>query len=256
MNRNVWGRSLIFGLTSLAVVGSLPAQLINGDFETPNISSQGTVFSPGGAQYLTVNTGAPTLTGWAVGGSTIDIVRQGTDYQAYDGSQFLDLAGTPGPGNISQTLTLLAGTGYQLTFAYANNPGSGTRNLDVAVTSVGGSMMGDLYTGSFQRLDTNTTANLGWTVTTVFFTTPAGGGNVTLFFGDQGGGNAGIFLDGVTVAVPEPGTWLAGGLAMVGCGAFVARRRRSRLGSSALCARTARGTAPPTLGSRRRQRWR
>ncbi len=196
--------------------------VLNFDFETPNISSTGTPFGTG-AFYQTLNAGSPVLTSWTIGGSTIDIVRQGTDYLAFSGAQYVDLAGSPGPGSVSQVFSVPAAGTYLLSFAIANNPGIGTSTVNVSVSDTSGSLFANTYN------HTGSTANaLGWTFTTVPFIATAPG-NITINFADPTGGNAGTFLDDVTVvaAVPEPTTVAAGAL-LLGMVGLRLRRRAAK----------------------------
>src|SRR4051794_8493864 len=100
-----------------AVAAPARAQVIqNGSFESPVVTSGSvtTVTGPG-------NT--PGLPGWTVGPNSVDVVAPGAGTApAANLRQYLDLDGTPGPGQISQTFTTVPGLGYMMSFSYANNP--------------------------------------------------------------------------------------------------------------------------------------
>ena len=97
------------GLTLVALlfaIGTFPAfaDIVNGGFEDPNISSSGnyylTVYSPNADAVCSQTPSVQIITGWTVTGCSVDIVR-GPSW-AHSGSQGIDLAGTPGPGGVEQ----------------------------------------------------------------------------------------------------------------------------------------------------------
>lgn len=79
-------------LASVVLVAALcaaPARaqqlIVNGGFELPAL--------PPGTPYLTVS--GSSMPGWTISPGTIDIVRD--LWPAFEGSQSIDLSGTPGP---------------------------------------------------------------------------------------------------------------------------------------------------------------
>lgn len=197
---------------------SAQANLVtNGSFEDPTTGS-----------YTHIGVGSPALTGWTVSGAPgtgVDVVTQSLLGAAYDGAQYVDLAGSPGPGTISQTLATVVGQLYQLTFAYSSNwqGGLSTKQATVSVLDGFTSLYSDTLSHSGSSL-----SNLDWQVVTTTFT--ATSASTTLQFDSISGGSWGILVDAVSVdavtsPVPEPGSLALAGIA--GIGAFFARRRKA-----------------------------
>ncbi len=191
--------TIVAALSALSLAagsaGAATNLLADGDFEA---------FGPVSG-YTTVNGGA-ALGAWTVGGTSIDLI-QGA-YNAISGVS-IDLAGSPGPGSLSQSFTAQAGHSYLLSFDLSNNGGS---QMDV---TFGGT------TTTFTPTSTTTPYSLAWTA--------AASGLQAVVFDSVQGGNGGPVLDNVVLtvtAVPEPGTYalLLSGLLAVG---FVARRRQA-----------------------------
>jgi choice-of-anchor C domain-containing protein len=182
-------------LALLALATSAPAALItNGSFEDPALSS---------GYYLTINTGSSALTGWNVGGTSVDIVRGGNWYNPGDGgSQGVDLAGTPGPGSVYQLVNTAVGTSYRLSFFASSNADQGN--------SMNGSLL--LYWGGSLRATLSTPAPGTWTEYT--FTLDGLGANTRLEFASNNSSNInqGALIDMVSLhAVPIPAAvWLLG----------------------------------------------
>jgi choice-of-anchor C domain-containing protein len=178
--------------TSLALAFSAnAATILNGSFE------DGT--APGG--FTTVGAGETAITGWTVGGNSVDYI--GSYWTAQDGSRSIDLAGN-GIGMISQTLATIAGQAYRVSFWVARNPDGG---LNPRTGFVG-------WNGSNSQFSFNnpnsTLTNMGWEQRS--FTFAATGTSTTLSFAADPATSAGAFgaaLDNVVIAaVPEPATWL------------------------------------------------
>jgi len=198
-------------LAGLSVSGAASAAnlLTNGGFEAPNV---------GGAGYynLGIDHAVPAAFAWTVS-NNVDIVTYGAGYAPTTpagggGLQAIDLVGYGNAGGVSQTFATVAGQTYQLSFDYSHNPGIGGAS---ALVSVAG--------GSFQIA--NNDAADGWLHYSGTFL--ATGANTTLSFDNlTGGGNAGVYLDNVSVtggAVPEPATWA---LMLTGFGLAGATLRR------------------------------
>lgn len=189
--------------TTLALASALshaaPVNLlVNGDFEA-NI---GNVASGG---YTKVSAGSSLITGWTVGLNSVDLIRNA--YGSID-SVSIDLAGSPGPGSLSQTFSVLEGMTYELEFDYFRN-GSGTAltlifgGLDPIILSAPSAIVRD-QTYRWTALSTGTAS--------VAFS--------------SGGGNGGPTLDNVSVmAVPVPQT---ASLVLVAFAAMAAVSRRRR----------------------------
>ncbi len=214
--------------TAFAAAPAQAANLIvNGGFEDPAINSFFQNFGPG-------STG---ITGWTVdaftpfggSGGNVDIVNglftPGGPSPANDGVQFLDLVGFGMVGSIYQVINTVAGQSYTLNFAYSHNLFSN----DPSASAIFG-----IYNGTFGPLlapfqpfshNTGTSTNLDWRNASFSFV--ASSGQTTIAFGNvTGGSNAGVLIDSVSVAVPEPAAWamMIAGFGLVG-GAV--RRRKS-----------------------------
>ncbi len=180
--------------------------IVNGGFEANQGITTGyyNVGAPGAGDHA-----IPTGFGWSVPTNNVDIIS----YSSYGpapvngGNYGLDLVGYGSTGEISQSFSTVAGKTYNVSLAYAANPGFNGAQADVLVNGGGiGSVTG--------------TAGVWQTFTSSFVGT---GGVVTFAINETLGGNSGgVFLDNVSVtAVPEASTWammLAGfaGLGFVG----------------------------------------
>jgi choice-of-anchor C domain-containing protein len=191
-------------IAALFAAGSASAveMINNGDFEAYTNSV------PNGG-YAMVANGSNAITGWTVGGVSVDQILN--SYNSISGVS-IDLLGTPGPGVISQSFNYTANTTYTLSFQLTHNPYAG-----------GGAMMYADFFGTQYQYD----GMLPLQTVTLNFTTGNAAGNTTLSFGSIGGdGYSGAVIDNVSVAaaVPEPETY-----AMLGAGlgllAFVSRRK-------------------------------
>lgn len=237
-------KKVICVFVALAMLAALPQAnasiVVNGGFD-----SYAGALSDGFYQHIpngTAQGGSAALPGWGVGFSTIategnsgvDLVRTDSapsDFTpAANGNQYVDLNGTPGPGNIYQVLTTVPGQLYSLRFASASTIDSaglygvwdggffddlGDAGTPlVALAAMAASSSGDpldwQYTEtSFVAQSTETIIGFGQ------FAPPSG--------------NQGIFVDDVSVnVIPEPGTifvWSLLGLTATGLSCN--RRRRS-----------------------------
>jgi choice-of-anchor C domain-containing protein len=168
----------------------------NGGFETPVIPGTYQAYSSG-----------QTFGGWTVSLNSIDVVRS---WQNAEGSQSLDMGGSPGPGEIYQDLATTTGQEYSLQFAMAGDPyWVGIKEMKVYW---GGSLIDDLIFDTTGHTD----QNMGWQYHAYSLT--ALGPTTRLQFLDinHTDGYYGAALDDVSVTpVPEPAT-----LALLGSGAI------------------------------------
>jgi choice-of-anchor C domain-containing protein len=199
--------------------------VVNGSFEL------GT--NPG-STFVTPSVGdSTTITGWTVSGNpggTIDYI--GGLWAASNGSRSLDLTGNTGIGNgVSQTVALVAGDSYKLTFDQAANFGGGLGTYTVEV------LLNNVSAGSFNFVvnGNETLANLGWINQSLVFTAPTAATTLTFRSVAPNLPFWGPTLDNVAIAangaVPEPATWLmlVAGFGLVG----VAARRRAAIAAAA-----------------------
>lgn len=94
----------------------------NGSFESPVIDRF----------YWKISDGQ-TIGAWTVGRTSVDIVSETyhPSYVAHDGTQTIDMAGTPGPGSIYQDVSTVSGNEYQLRFALSSNGGAKSNSVTV-----------------------------------------------------------------------------------------------------------------------------
>ena len=104
-------------LTAISPSAPVPKAVVelvtNGSFE------EGPVVE----NWLPLEKGATTITGWTVTRGAIDAI--GPYWQAGDGKRSLDMHGSPGFGGVLQTLRVKKGKTYTVTFLMASTP-SGT----------------------------------------------------------------------------------------------------------------------------------
>lgn len=216
-------RSILFAsIVFIGAASPVSAGLVlNGSFEDP--------VSPG--SYFTVAAGSSSLTSWTVGtvaGTGVDIVKDVLLGAAYDGHQYIDLDGTPGPGSVSQSFTTTVGESYTLTFAYANNfHNASTASAAYSVFDGLGNILGPTTITH----NTSGGSGLDWTVLSVNFAARETTTSVLFKSLSALGINGGILLDAVSVdpaastAVPEPSSILIVGFGALLC---LAARRRNR----------------------------
>lgn len=194
--------ALIAALAAIPATGSANL-IINGSFE----SYGGTGFNS--------NIGAG-LDGWTIGpNGGIDIALD-TDWQAADGIVSITL-NWGGPEYVSQTVSTVAGTQYNVSFFMAAEIYGGTqfRTMDVIWND---NVVG---TPSFEYTGQGPT-NMGWTKFNYVVT--ATGSDVLKFYSTTDA-NYGPALDNISLtAVPEPGVAIAMGL---GCMFTALRRKRT-----------------------------
>ena len=180
-----------------------------------------------GSGFVTLGNGSTGITGWVVGGDSIDYI--GGYWNAEDGSRSIDLSGNAN-GSVHQTFDTQAGQAYLVNFWLAGNPDGGP-NAKLAITSADGTQQqSDTFT---VVPGTNTRSDMGWAAYTYQFT--AATNSTTLSFASATDTAYGPALDNVSVnavrvtgnALPEPAAWA---LMLVGFGGMGAalRQRRTR----------------------------
>jgi hypothetical protein len=191
--------SSALALASWAAQAAPVNLILNGGFEMddPDVASGG---------FTKVSVGQTTINHWTVGGNSVDLIQ--TAYGSIDNVS-VDLAGSPGPGSISQSFAVVAGTTYELVFDYF-------RNLPGTALSVN---FGTLSTASYSVASSIVrNQTLRWTAGST--------GTASVSFA-SGSGVGGPTIDNVRVfAVPAPQSIGLAGLGLVMLAA-VARRRRS-----------------------------
>jgi choice-of-anchor C domain-containing protein len=204
--------ALLAAAAAVLPASSQAAVFTNGSFE------QGTF---GGASFEVVSAGSSAISGWTVGGSSVDWI--GSYWNPQDGNRSIDLSGN-GNGSLSQTFDTISGQTYQVTFYVAGNPDGGPtiktfdRGVDV--------LFSDSFNNAGFGLNT-----MGWTLHSFDFI--ASGPTSTLSFVSTTGTAYGAALDNVSVtAVPEASTWAMMILGFLGLGFF--GYRKSKASGSAL----------------------
>ena len=191
-------------VAAISSVGVASANLVtNGSFEEIAIANN---------TYLTVTPGnaSTNLPGWTVTGTSVDIVSGPDTWPAYDGNQSIDIAGTPGPGAVQQTIATTAGEWYLIEFALGDNyQGTGDKSVDFTFGNYTENIAGAIGQGNWLLVSRYVQADSAATL---------------LEFSTDNAGFYGGLVDAVTVtAVPEPAT-----MAVLGLGAAALMRRRRR----------------------------
>jgi choice-of-anchor C domain-containing protein len=207
---------------SLAIFGAIsPASanlIVNGSFEIG--------VDPGGS-FKTIFGGDNTsITGWTVGGDSVDYISG--YWQPGDGARSLDLSGNA-LGSVSQSFAVTDGQLYTVSFLLAGNPDKGPTIKEVGVTTNSSSQDFFFNITGFDK------GNMGWTPES--FTFKASGSLETLTFASLACADVsppcafGPALDAVNVtsAVPELSTWgmMLIGFAGVGMIAYCRARKVS-----------------------------
>ena len=168
--------------------------------------------------------GGPNGDAWTVTGSSIDLIGGywASPTPGVAGSGSVDLDGN-GPGGISQTISLAAGS-YLLSFFLSGNPDGGDP-LKVVLAGIPGAEQTFSFTTG-----TNSHGTMNYVLETLGFTVAAPTVTVLSFSSLDTNSPYGPVIGGIQIsAVPEPSTWamMILGFAAVGFAAF--RRRKAAL---------------------------
>ncbi len=166
--------------------------LVNGSFE-----------APGHSAFVIIGAGETTLSPWVVGLSSVDLLDIHNPWNsdpAYDGTQYIDLDGTPGPGQLTQSFSTKPGWLYDVTFAYANN------YFNVPSTSATVRVFDNLGNRLFRSFTHSTSGrgNLDWTVFSAQFLATQSTTSLEITSLSPAGSYVGILLDGIKVEVGTP----------------------------------------------------
>ena len=115
---------------AVATSGSLSARanmLFDGSLAVTaqQLAADPTLMYADGLIHASLATHANVLTGWTLGGASIDVVPN-TYWESTKGAFSIDLVGTTGIGSITQTVSgLIPGNTYELSFDFTVNPSEG-----------------------------------------------------------------------------------------------------------------------------------
>ncbi len=190
--------------------------VMNAGFEQP---------PTGTAEFLTFNPGDVTLPGWQIIFGGVDVVHQNFfGSPAYEGVQYLDLDGSPGPGGITQEIATTPGVPYEFSFAYANNPTSANPTTFASARIYDSS--GNVFEPVIFSHSTSVLGNLNWSFYTTIFTATQAVTQLEYLSFSPTPSSGGMLLDKISiVAIPEPFGFALLALSTMGWGLF--RRRRS-----------------------------
>src|ERR1017187_3938908 len=204
---------LALALGAMCVAPIMATNLVqNGSFENPTIINYYECVAAPSQTCATTYT-IPAIPGWTVGGTSVDVVSSSVyggspQWWSEDGTQGIDMAGTPGPGSLTQGLTTVAGKGYTLSFWVSSNGGPYTNSLTVDWNGTPLETISTPAQGTWQQYSFSVT----------------GTGSGTLAFSCPLATDAGALLDNVSVTTPEPAT-----VGLIGAGlVLIALRFRRR----------------------------
>lgn len=185
------------------------AAFVNGSFETATVDP--------GSSFSTLSNGSTAITGWTVGGDSVDYI--GGYWQPQNGGRSLDLSGNAN-GSVSQTFSTVVGQSYAVNFFLAGNPDGGLGDKTATVSATGASSQNFIFTVT----PSDSKGGMGWASYTYDFT--ATSTDTTLKFASATGTAYGPALDNVSVAaVPEPAIWVMMLTGFAGVGVMLRRRR-------------------------------
>ncbi|MCA1623376.1 MAG: choice-of-anchor C family protein [Acidobacteria bacterium] len=176
-------RMMLMMFCVLAITPAVFAQS-NGSFETDT--------NPGG--FTTVYMGNTNIDDWSVDFGSIDYI--GSYWQASEGVRSIDMSGRNEAGQISQTLTTVAGWTYQVTFDMSGNPDGGCGVKEMSVSVDGLSSQSYTYDTC---LSGNTREDMKWAPNTYYFT--ATSSETVLTFTSLIAGFFGPALDNVNIEI-------------------------------------------------------
>ena len=205
--------SLVLAAVFAAAIHSSNAAIItDGGFETPVTST-----------FIAVSAGQNTISPWVVGLTGVDLTSINNGFlvgPAFEGVQYIDLDGSPGPGRLTQAFTTTPGLIYAVSLAYANNYINQPSGASATVRLFDG--LGDRLNQTISH-SSSISGNLGWTVFNGQFTALQSTTSFEITSLSGGGSQGGILLDAVTVQfVPEPAS---AALLLLGAALCLPRRR-------------------------------
>jgi choice-of-anchor C domain-containing protein len=177
-------------LAAIALAGPTLAAFTgptNGGFESGTYVDNGSGFEQ-------LNTGDTSITGWTVGGNSIDWV--GSYWPAPEGAMSIDLSGSDA-GSLSQAFDTTIGNTYTVSFLLSGNPAGGPAVKTLDVSATGGTTTG--YTHDTTGTDLGT---MVWTPETYEFV--ATSASTTLTFNSTTASAFGPALDNVVVTETAP----------------------------------------------------
>lgn len=183
--KNIFIIAMIATIVSL-FPASVPAQIVNGSFEDPEVPSTAFFYYAGGT----------TIPGWTIGGSGygVGIEVTNTDYwQASNGKNSVDLIGIF-PSSISQDIPTISGLTYTVSFDMSGNPMGGDPVKTIIVTADGGQEATYTYDTSVEQ---NTVTDMGYAAKAYTFV--ANGPITTLKFAAGPGYIYGPVIDNVAM---------------------------------------------------------
>ncbi len=195
-------------LVSVSFLGALPAGATQGSFTNGNFASGSYTPNYLGAGYDTLRGGSTAITGWTVGGDSVDWINT---YWTAPGGNSIDLNGN-NPGSISQTFATVSGATYDVSFSYAGNfdnygnasTGFGSNTSKQGTVQASGILNAPdyFYANWFSGWSHG---NMGWASTTYPFAATSDATALT-FTGDSNTGGWGpVIADVSVVRVPTSG---------------------------------------------------